>query len=518
MLGLTLPGADRPVTIREPADSFVPCVGGQLRLSPFYAEQNLTRQIKALAVSAAPPPFPANKTVEPPTCRADALRAVIASTASEDGGSIIGLRLENAGRACVLPEGWPTVRLDAARGASPVAKIFPDAAAVRAEKPLLATYEQGTKQSTALTLKTRASVSFALFTAGTGTRTCRAVTAVTIYPSTAARGAGRTADLARPVSICGSPRVLSFLPSRPAGLATTIARGAIAAIRADPPTQPDEPGAFLYGTDSAAPQACGGGKAPYTEPSGSCSQGSAGPYGAYIGEIGSFLNWQGCTTSGLNWVQANYDMATDNLVDWSIGLGAAAYWFAAGPGRDPHYNGTTSEAAKWGQEQAQQAISDLDGRYFDFRYIFMDIENNGSPPDENGWNTVWNGACGDTVQAGYIAPNVDYATWQGFASYIDAHSPYLAGIYSAGGRSYGSWSGIFGNEPVTGVAEWTFFSEQSNLNFPNGFTGSNASASWFGNAPAACDLLWQWSGGDGVLNSYGDFDQVELANYANPSC
>ena len=71
------------------------------------------------------------------------------------------------------------------------------------------------------------------------------------------------------------------------------------------------------------------------------------------------------------------------------------------------------------QEQAQQALADLGGKVFDFRYIFMDIENNGVPPDGDGWNTVWNGPCGNTVRAGYIPANVDFATWAGFAGYID---------------------------------------------------------------------------------------------------
>ena len=47
-LGLTLPGTARAVPVREPGGSFAPCVGGQLRLSPFNAEQTLTNDIKAL--------------------------------------------------------------------------------------------------------------------------------------------------------------------------------------------------------------------------------------------------------------------------------------------------------------------------------------------------------------------------------------------------------------------------------------------------------------------------------------
>ena len=299
-----------------------------------------------------------------------------------------------------------------------------------------------------------------------------------------------------------------------------IARHALASAKADPAQSKGNAG-FYYGTDSSAPQACGNGHGPYTEPVGNCSRGTAGPYGEYIGETGSFMNWQGCTTAGLAWEQANYNMATDNVVQFSTGLGAAAYWFAAGPGRDPHYNGTANEAGIWGQRQAQAALSSLGGKVFDFRYIFMDIENNGVPPDEDGWNTVWNGPCGNTVKAAYIPANVDFATWVGFADYIADHSPYLAGVYSSGGNYYGSWTGIFGNERLSYTAEWTFTNEQSQLSFPSGFSGSHASPQWFSNfssEPPACDLLWQWSGGNGVLNGYGDFDQAAAANNANPAC
>jgi hypothetical protein len=521
-LGLTLPGAARPVTVPGPAGSFAPCVGGPLRLSPFYAEQTLTRDIKALSTSAAPSPFAAATGAEPATCATAALRASVTSVADEHDGSIIELRLSNAGQACVLPEGWPTVRLDEAGGAGQVAKIFPDTAAVQAGRKLLTTYQHGTTQSTALNLSRGGSVSVALFASATGPQACQRVTSLVVYPTTAARGAGRTAPLASPVRICGAARVLSFVPSGPGDQAMAIAHDALAtaqshSAQADS-AQANGRSGFYSGTDSAAPQACGNGSGPYTEPSGGCSKGSAGVYGEYIGEVGSFMNWQHCTTAGLAWEQANYNMATDNVVKFSTGLGAAAYWFAAGPGRDPRYNGSTTEAGIWGQEQAQQALSDLGGKVFDFRYIFMDIENNGVPPDEDGWNTVWNGPCGNTVKTGYIPANVDFATWVGFADYINNHSSYLAGVYSSGGNYYGSWAGIFGNEKLSNTAEWTFTNEQAQLDFPSRFSSSHASAQWFSSEPAACDLLWQWSGGNGVLNGYGDFDVAAAANDASPAC
>ena len=308
----------------------------------------------------------------------------------------------------MLPGGWPTVRLDEAGGANQVAKIFPDTAAVAASKSLLTTYEHGPAQNTALTLRPGTSVSFAVFAAGTSAQACRQVTSVTIFPSaTAVSGAGRAARLGQPVRICGAPRVLSFLPTRPGDLVTSIARSALAAAISGPAAQPRGP-RFYQGTDSAAPTACGNG--PYSEPDGSCSNGTAGLYGEYIGEIGAFWHWAGCTTSGLAWDQSNYNMATDNFVDYHTGLGAAVYWFAAGPGRDPHYNGSVAEAMAWGAGAGPAGHAQVAGDVLGFRYIFMDIENNGVPPDEYGWNTVWNGPCGSKVKAEYIPANVDYAT------------------------------------------------------------------------------------------------------------
>ena len=516
-LELTLPGASRPVTVRKPASSVTPCVGGQLWLSPFYAEQTLTREINGLKVSTAPPPFSATTAAEPPVCRMGALTAHITSTLSRRGGSIVALQLSNAGGTCVLAGSWPTVRVGEAGNADQVAKLFPDAAALQAERPLLTTYERGTAQSAMLTLRNGASVSIVLLSQGTGAQVCRRLTSVTVYPSAAALGAGRSARVAGSAAICGSPRVLAYLPSRH-GVAMTIARQALDALQANPPQTAHRASqaTFYYGTDSGAPVACG--KGPYTEPVGYCGNGTHGIYGEYIGELGSWLNWRGCTVSGLNWVQANYNMASDNLVRYRTGLGAAAYWFAAGPGRDPHYNGTTTEAMIWGQRQAEQFLKDSSGVFLSFRYVFMDIENNGVPPDGNGWNTVWNSPCGNRIEAYYIAPAVDYATYVGFASYIDRHSPYRAGVYSAGGPGYGSWTGIFGGELLAHAAEWTFTSEQALLRFPWGFSDSGARAEWFARAPAACDLLWQWSGGNGVLNGYGDFDQADAANNANPAC
>jgi hypothetical protein len=510
MLELTLPGAGHPVTVPGRASSVMACVGGQLWLSPFYSGQTLLKQIKGLKVSAAPPPFSATTAAEPSACKAVALRVRITSAVSGHSGSIVALQLSNVGGTCVLPGSWPTVRIRETGEAAQAAKLFSDAPALQAERPLLTTYERGTAQDTALAVRHGGSVSIVLMGAGA----CRRLTSVTVFASMAA---GHSVHVAASGSMCGSPRVLSYLPNRP-GAAMTIAEKALDALQADPSSGAHavSSAVFYYGTDSSAPVACGNG--PYTEPVGDCSRGTDGVYGEYIGELGSWLNWRGCTDSGLNWVQANYNMATSNLIRYHTGLGAAAYWFAAGPGRDPHYNGTTTEAMIWGERQAVRFLADSAGVFLSFRYVFMDIENNGFAPDGNGWNTVWASPCSDEIKAEFIPPAVDYATYRGFAHYIDSHSPYRVGVYSAGGPGYGSWNGIFSPVLLSHAGEWTFTNEQTQLTFPRGFSDSGASADWFGGEPTACQLLWQWSGGNGDLNGYGDFDQAAAANVDNPSC
>ena len=179
------------MTVRQPAGFFVPCVGGKLRLSPFYAEQTLTDEIKELKVSAAPPPFSATTAAEPPACTTATLGARITSTASGNGGTIVQLRLSNGGSTCVLPRAGRRCRSMRRAVPSLVAKILPDAATLQAERSLLTTYKRGTAQSTVLTLQHGGSVSIALLAAGTPTRACHRLTSVTVYPAAVALGAGR---------------------------------------------------------------------------------------------------------------------------------------------------------------------------------------------------------------------------------------------------------------------------------------------------------------------------------------
>lgn len=503
-LRLTLPGASRPVTVAGPAGANPPCAGGHLQLSPVYLQSTLKRAIRALSVPRIPSAIPAAKHHDPPACKPADLRARVATESARAGGIVV-LRLHTTGSACDLAESWPTVRLDESAGASQVAKALPDTRAFSAARKVLTTYGRGSRQRTVLTLRRDHGASIALLS--TGRSSCRVLRAATIYPSPIATGAGLKVTFARPMSICGEPRILPFLPTR--STAVSVARGVLAGAKTGAKTSVS--GANLarwwHGTDSSFPFACGS-HVPYREPRGDCSNGTAGKYGAYIGQVGSFRRWHGCG-DGLNWVQGNYDAAQANSAHGD-GLGAAAYWFAAGPGREPGYSGSVSKARAWGRAQARRVVSTDLVDAFSFPYVVMDIENNGAAPDANGWNTVWNGPCGGSVEGTFIPPNVDRATLSGFSAYIIANTSYFPSVYSAGGIGFGSWGGIFGGERLRDTSEWTFVNETRSVSrFPSRWSVRSVRAIFFGGEHARCRLMWQWSGGNGDLNRFGgDLDQI----------
>jgi hypothetical protein len=192
----------------------------------------------------------------------------------------------------------------------------------------------------------------------------------------------------------------------------------------------------------------------------------------------------------------------------------------AGPGRDPRYNGTAAEATSWGVAQAKQVITHDLGNAYSLPYVVEDIENAGAPPDQNGWNTIWTGACTQTTSGSSIPAAVDFATFQGFRNYIEANSAYAPAVYSAGGGGYGSWSGIFGSGfTLRTTAEWTFTEESTNVAFPSGWSNPYATALFFANAPGRCQFAWQFSGGNGDINPYGgDYDQINGNNATITRC
>ncbi len=317
------------------------------------------------------------------------------------------------------------------------------------------------------------------------------------------RAVGRAAG-ALAAGLVAAAIVLSTAGSSLAASGTAAAGGTAA-------RQFDSPAGFWYGTDSsymAIP-----GPAPYGEPA------IGGSYGGYIGMIGNWANWQHCGGKVV-WSKTDASDARTNLTTYHLGIGTGAYWFMAGPGVDPHFNGTSKEAAAWGQAQAAAAIRDLNALRPKVTYpvVFLDVELPGNAPSytpapDNGWNAVYTSPCSGRVRRNYIAAQVDRADFNGFADYLTSHSSYKAGVYSAPPI----WASIFGTgkySTISNTYEWTYLGDTSSLaHVPSGWclTGTSTCAQFFGGITSASEyaLMWQWSGGGGTYNGYGDFDQID---------
>jgi len=298
-----------------------------------------------------------------------------------------------------------------------------------------------------------------------------------------------------------------------AGIALCAAGALTVAPAATAATSADAPAGFWYGTDSnyiAIP-----GPAPYKMPA------IGGSYGGYIGMAGNWAAWQHCGRRVVVWSKADSSAARTNFVSYHLGVGVGAYWFMGGPGVDPHYNGRLAEAAKWGAAQAAatlQAISKLTPKP-NYPVVFMDVELPGNAPSytpapDNGWNDVYTSSCSGRVRVYGIPARVDRAEFNGYAAYLTSHSAYYkAGVYSAPSI----WADIFGTGTVASISntyEWTYIDDTSSLaNLPNGWclAGTSTCAQFFGGITSGSKyaLAWQWSGGGGTYNGYGDFDQID---------
>jgi len=267
------------------------------------------------------------------------------------------------------------------------------------------------------------------------------------------------------------------------------------------------PTGFWSGTDSWPVPVSGSG--PYRAP------GIGGAYGGYVGMAGSWSVWLGCHGGFLAWSSANSAQANANYARYGLGIGTAVYWFMGGPGVDPGYNGTAAEAYAWGARQAERTLAEMAKDHVTYPVVFMDIELPGvAPAFDNGWDDVYTAPCSGTVRRHGMPVALDRADFNGFAVYIAAHSPYKAGVYS----SAGVWTSVFGTgsaASIPGTYEWTYEPETASLaDAPSGWClKSGGCAQFFGGVTSSSRyaLMWQWSGGGGVSNGVGDFDQIDGA-------
>lgn len=298
-------------------------------------------------------------------------------------------------------------------------------------------------------------------------------------------------------------------PPAAAGAGGAVAARAAAAARARV-AGVDSPAGFWYGTDSRTITIPG--PAPYREPV------IGGAYGGYIGMTGNWANLAGCHKIVV-WSATNSAQANTNFTTYHKGIGTGVYWFMGGPGVDPHYNGTTGEAYRWGAQQAGRTLADVAKLHVTYPVVFMDIEIPGhapsyTPAPDNGWNSVYTSACSGVVKIRHVPASVDRADLNGFAAYLTGHSRYKAGVYSAPDV----WASIFGTTGtyrlIPNTYEWTYESFTSSLaHHPSGWclAGTSTCARFFGGQTSSSKyaLMWQWSGGGGSNNGYGDFDQID---------
>ena len=278
--------------------------------------------------------------------------------------------------------------------------------------------------------------------------------------------------------------------------------------RPTPRGKPGPPG-FWYGTDSFPVTVSG--SAPYSEPQ------VGGKYGGYVGMTGNWATWQHCGDK-VAWSDTNAADADTNFSTYHLGIGTGVYWFMGGPGVDPHYDGTTTEAYAWGQQQAIRALSDVAKLTVTYPVIFADVEIPGnapgiSPAPDNGWNSVYTSPCSGKVSKTGISASVDRADFNGFFDEIAHDSTFTPGVYS----SAPVWTSIFGTGGFSHIKhtfEWTYLGDTSSLSHtPDGWCLRNTTtcAQFYGGVTSSDSnaVMWQWSGGGGTFNGFGDFDQID---------
>jgi hypothetical protein len=317
----------------------------------------------------------------------------------------------------------------------------------------------------------------------------------------------RTVPKALRASLLAVAAAVGLVAATVAGAAAAPATGATGATAARAAAAPGT--GFGYGSDSWPVPVTGTG--PYQEPV------TGGSYSGYMGMAGNWARTEGCKTGNFfAWSPVNAGQANTNYRKYGTGTGTGVYWYMGGPGVDPHWNGTTTEAFYWGKLQASWALAWIKGKFIPYSVLWADIEMPEiAPARDNGWNTVYTSPCGGVVRQNHVPAVIDRSVLAGFASFVTSHSTYKVGVYSAPTI----WPQIFGSgqyAAITNMYEWTYWPETSHLSAaPTGWClhGTSTCAQFFGGMTSSSKyaLMWQWSGGGGVTNGVGDFDQIDLA-------
>jgi hypothetical protein len=242
---------------------------------------------------------------------------------------------------------------------------------------------------------------------------------------------------------------------------------------------------------------------------GEWSQIREGIYGSYVGEVGTWTDSRGCTSSlALNTQYVTDVNANESWYGWGVKIpGVHWYYYMGGPGADPSYSGTANEAYTWGEQQAALAFTEIEytlnsqGVVSDSSYtqlIFADVE-----PDIS-WQDITN--C-SYQNLGALPAGLAYQTWIGFCNYLIAiyeeSYPFIGGTYSASG-----WFNPIVSSSANPGFSWTYESDNPGPTpDPVAFTQSGqGSAQWFGGYTSGDEVAWQWT------QNGGDYDQWDTGN------
>lgn len=255
----------------------------------------------------------------------------------------------------------------------------------------------------------------------------------------------------------------------------------------------DSPAGFYYGMDGTGPTmtSC----YPCQEPT------IGGTVGVYVAEIGGWPQAEGCGWSNaVNTTDFDDEYSNHQYGGW----GDQSYFFLGGPGVDPNYNGSTTEAYNWGVKQGNQAISDWNGQApllsnASREDLYGDVE-----PDGNGLSTGWNshGNCSGRTSTASPGGALDRQTFNGFYNTV-AGDGLVPALYSA--SDY--WDAVLGSsyDSVPNTDEWTYQQDTSVQPAPVGFSAGSSSAIFFGTQTSSSShaVMWQWS------QAGGDWDQLD---------
>ncbi len=228
--------------------------------------------------------------------------------------------------------------------------------------------------------------------------------------------------------------------------------------------------------------------------------------------------WGGCKTGNfLAWAPANADQANANYAKYHVGVGVGVYWYMGGPGVDPHWNGTTTEAYNWGERQAAWTLACDQGQVHPL-------------PGDLGRHR----AAGDRARAGQrLEQRLHLAVQRQGQAVLRARGRRPGGVQRVRGLHHRALHvqgrRLLGPDDLEldlrhraarrqhpEHYEWTYQPETRSCRprRPAGAcAASSTCAQFFGGQTSASKyaLMWQWSGGGGVTNGYGDFDQIDVA-------